>query len=88
MHQKEFIGANVCYCCAMIRTNFYYSEETMERLRVLRGATGIPMSTLVRNAIDRYLDTEAQHLVRLMTPAQSPETGSKKKGQSDAVPTR
>lgn len=39
----------------MRRTNYYYPEEMLERLRALSKKTGAPVSELIRRAIQAYL---------------------------------
>lgn len=42
----------------MKRTNFYFPEDMLDRLRVLSARTGLPVSELIRRAIDALLVKE------------------------------
>jgi predicted DNA-binding protein len=42
----------------MIRTNFYFPQVMIDRLKAVKERTGIPMSEFIRRAIERAL-TEA-----------------------------
>ena len=80
----------MCYSYPMIRTNFYFPEETIARLRAVREATGIPVSRLIRNAIDSYLDTQVPELVKITAPARRTKAGLKPdpKRQNHVSPSR
>lgn len=39
----------------MKRTNFYYHEAILERLKILAARTGHSVSELIRRAIEEYL---------------------------------
>jgi predicted DNA-binding protein len=39
----------------MRRTNYYYPPKQLERLKRLSKKTGVPVSELIRRAIDDYL---------------------------------
>jgi predicted DNA-binding protein len=39
----------------MKRTNLFIPEQTLERLKALSDRMGLPMSELIRRAIDAYL---------------------------------
>ena len=53
------IGANMChhmcYIIAMKRTNFYYPEQLLKRLKAASEHHGIPMSEIIRRALDAAL---------------------------------
>jgi len=46
----------MCYIGGMVRTNFYFPESLLERLRRVKGITGAPVSALIRKAVEQYLD--------------------------------
>lgn len=39
----------------MIRTNYYYPKQMLDRLRVAQKQTGLTISELIRRAVDEYL---------------------------------
>lgn len=39
----------------MIRTNFFFPEEMLARLRAAKLTSGIPISEIIRRAVDSYL---------------------------------
>jgi predicted DNA-binding protein len=39
----------------MKRTNFYFPERMLERLKEAKQKTGIPVSEIIRRAIESYL---------------------------------
>ena len=41
--------------CAMKRTNFYFPEQMIERLKKASEKLGIPMSEFIRNAVEAAL---------------------------------
>lgn len=53
--------AGVQSCCRgpwdrqVKRTNFYYPEAMLSRLKALSQRVGLPVSELIRRAIDAYL---------------------------------
>lgn len=38
------------------RTNFYFPKSTLERLKEASASTGLPMSEIMRRALDEYLE--------------------------------
>lgn len=41
--------------CCMKRTNFYFPEQMLMRLKKASKRIGLPVSEIIRNAIDKYL---------------------------------
>ncbi|WP_083758062.1 ribbon-helix-helix domain-containing protein [Polaromonas naphthalenivorans] len=39
----------------MKRTNFFFPEEMLERLKAAKLHTGIPVSEIIRRAVETYL---------------------------------
>lgn len=39
----------------MKRTNYYFTEEQVERLKAVKEKTGVPVSVMIRLAIEAYL---------------------------------
>jgi predicted DNA-binding protein len=39
----------------LIRTNFYYPEQMLARLKLAKDRTGLSVSELVRKAIEKFL---------------------------------
>jgi hypothetical protein len=39
----------------MTRTNFYFPESLLERLKAAKDKTGVPVSEIMRRAVDAYL---------------------------------
>lgn len=39
----------------MIRTNYFYPKQLLDRLRDAKKKTGIPVSELIRRAVDKFL---------------------------------
>jgi hypothetical protein len=52
----------------MIRTNLHLPSDMVQRLKLAKQTTGIPVVVMVRQAIDRYLDD-------LGVAGSSPSTG-------------
>jgi len=44
----------------MKRTNYYYPEQLLERLKAMSKATGVTVSELIRKAIDEFLKRNKQ----------------------------
>lgn len=42
----------------MIRTNFYYPPRMIVRLKQIAKILGLPVSEIIRRAVDKYLDEE------------------------------
>lgn len=42
----------------MVRTNFYFPEKMLERLKQLSKSTGLSVSELIRRAVDTLLSQE------------------------------
>lgn len=43
---------NMCYITAMKRTNFYYPEQLLKRLKAASDSLGVPMSEIIRRVLD------------------------------------
>ena len=54
------LAHDVCYDVRMKRTNFYYPEQMLERLKALSEKTGTSVSELIRRAIEAYLKANKQ----------------------------
>jgi predicted DNA-binding protein len=39
----------------MVRTNFFFPQPMLDRLKAAKERTGIPMSEIIRRAIEDYL---------------------------------
>jgi predicted DNA-binding protein len=39
----------------MKRTNFYFQESMLERLKSAKQKTGVPVSEMIRRAVDAFL---------------------------------
>ncbi len=39
----------------MIRTNFYYPQQLLDRLKLAKSKLGLPVSEIVRSAVEKYL---------------------------------
>jgi len=39
----------------MIRTNYYYPQQLLDRLKLAKTKLGLPVSEIVRTAVERYL---------------------------------
>jgi predicted DNA-binding protein len=39
----------------MKRTNFYFPEALLERLKAAKEKTGVPVSEIIRRAVEAYL---------------------------------
>ena len=44
--------------CAMKRTNFYFPEQMLLRLKSLSNAKGVTVSELIRVAVEKFLKSE------------------------------
>jgi predicted DNA-binding protein len=40
----------------MVRTNFYFPKSMLDQLRRIKEITGVPVSVLIRKAVERHLD--------------------------------
>lgn len=40
---------------SMKRTNFYFPDSILERLKAAKEKTGVPVSEIIRRAVDAYL---------------------------------
>lgn len=47
--------AIMCYIVGMKRTNFYFPEAMLAKLKDISKYTGISVSEIIRRAIDAYL---------------------------------
>lgn len=45
----------MCYSSSMKRTNYYFPEQMLERLKRAKEKLGIPISQFIRNAVDEAL---------------------------------
>lgn len=45
----------VCYRMHMKRTNFFFPEEMLDRLKAAKIKTGIPVSEIIRRSVEAYL---------------------------------
>ena len=52
MERKAFLCAIMC---RMKRTNFYFPEQMLERLKTASKQQGLPVSELIRRAIEAFL---------------------------------
>jgi len=41
----------------MKRTNFYFPQQMLRRLKITKKRCGLPVSEIIRRAIDKYLKT-------------------------------
>ncbi|MDE3023078.1 MAG: ribbon-helix-helix domain-containing protein [Pseudomonadota bacterium] len=39
----------------MKRTNFYFPQSLLDRLKAAKEKTGVPVSEIIRRAVDKYL---------------------------------
>lgn len=46
---------NMCYITAMKRTNFYYPEQLLKRLKAASEHLDLPMSEIIRRVLDAGL---------------------------------
>jgi hypothetical protein len=44
----------------MVRTNFYYPQSQIDRLKQMKAETGLCVSEAIRRAIDEYLERADQ----------------------------
>ena len=61
VHLKNAVPAvsNVvvmCYSMHMKRTNYYFPEQLLLRLKKAKEMTGIPVSEIIRRAVESYLE--------------------------------
>ena len=42
----------------MKRTNYYYPDQMLNRLKKISAETGLPVSEIIRRAIDKLLEEE------------------------------
>lgn len=47
----------MCYTWHMKRTNFFFPEDMLARLKIAKLKTGIPVSEIIRRAVETYLKT-------------------------------
>jgi predicted DNA-binding protein len=52
VERKAFLCAIMCH---MKRTNFYFPEQMLERLKTASKQQGLPVSELIRRAIEAFL---------------------------------
>lgn len=45
----------MCYNMHMKRTNFFFPEQMLNRLKEAKLKTGIPVSEIIRRAVEKYL---------------------------------
>ena len=45
----------MCYSMHMKRTNYYFPEQLLSRLKKAKELTGIPVSEIIRRAVESYL---------------------------------
>ena len=45
----------MCYISHMKRTNFYFPQEMLDRLQKESTKSGVPMSEIIRRAVDAWL---------------------------------
>lgn len=41
----------------MIRTNYYYPQQMLDRLKQAKVTLGLPVAEIIRRAIDKYLES-------------------------------
>lgn len=46
----------MCYSMRMKRTNYYFPEQLLLRLKKAKEMTGIPVSEIIRRAVESYLE--------------------------------
>lgn len=55
----DILFLDVCQTCAnnmhMKRTNFYFPQDMLDRLKAAKLKTGIPVSEIIRRAIEDFL---------------------------------
>ena len=45
----------MCYLDHMKRTNYYFPKDLLARLKKAKEVTGVPMSEIIRRAVNEYL---------------------------------